>query len=160
LYSKVLDGSIPDIHADIPSELYDTDVVSGTMNGDRSDSRNYICPPDLFRYCANGISNDISVAYVLANSTHHTSGSNNRLSNGIYGRIPSILFRPISNVKKLENVFNSCRNITPHLWDTDASDGQMFPSNLFEYNKSLTSVSGIFAGIYIPSKIAIPDTLF
>ena len=158
LYSKVKDGSINQISKIIPTELYDTNTVSGPMTGTRETSRNYVCPPDLFRYCAN--QSNTSVSQVLGSSSTATSGSSNRLTNGINGRIPEILFRPLSNVTALTYVFANCYNITPHKWDTDDSLGEMFPADLFAYNTKLTNLSGIFQGLYIPQNVQITETLF
>lgn len=158
LYANILNGTVTELPSTIPSELYDNQVVSGPMTNTRETSRNYICPPDLFRYCTN--SSIVELTDVLGYSSSFTSGSTSRLTNGIYGRIPAVLFRPLTNVTSMTYVFCDCHNITPHTWNTDSDEGEMFPPDLFRYNTKLTNVTGMFIGLYIPENIAIPGTLF
>ena len=158
LYSKVLNGTITSLSSTIPAELYDTKTVSGTMTNTRETSRNYICSPDLFRYCAN--SSTVILNDVLGYSTNFTSGSVSRLTNGIHGRIPSVLFRPLTNATSLKYVFRHSHNVTPHIWGTDAETGHMVPEDLFKYNTKVTDLQGMFIGLYIPNNVTFPGTLF
>ena len=128
------------------------------MTNTRETSRNYICSPDLFRYCAN--SSTVILNDVLGYSTNFTSGSVSRLTNGIHGRIPSVLFRPLTNATSLKYVFRHSHNVTPHIWGTDAETGHMVPEDLFKYNTKVTDLQGMFIGLYIPNNVTFPGTLF
>jgi hypothetical protein len=119
---------------------------------------NYICAPDLFRYCAN--SNQLTLDYVLGNASVYTTGQNVRTNQGIYGRVPKYLFKHLTAVQKLSNVFYLNLNITPYTWNDETNSGMMIHPDTLYYNKSLLNVSGLFAGIHVPAKIVIPATLF
>lgn len=162
LWSKVQDGSITDLPKTLPDDFYDPDHAkqSDSYVGDRSDSMNYICPPDLFRYCANLTSTNIS--YVLANSSSYTisSAGLNRLSQGIYGRIPKRLFEPLTNITNIEDVFNESTCVSPYTWPTAGGYGNMVHPDTFANNLNLRSVRGLFKGMYVPTNVVFPNTMF
>ena len=82
-----------------------------------------------------------------------------KTNNGIYGRIPSRLFKPLTNISSLSNVFAYCYCINPYTWNDENNNGQMFPPDMLSNNTALKSVSGLFKGIYVPAKVVIPSTL-
>lgn len=160
-YSKVQDGSITEIEKDLPASFSnedDTKKCQDETKPVRHTSMNYICPPDLFRYCTTSA----NVAYCLSNSSVYTwePGNQYRENYGIYGRISPILFKPLTAVTTLSHVFYNCHNVTPYTWNTPEEYGKIVHPDLLANNRSLTDVSGLFRGIYIPENIIIPDTLF
>lgn len=162
LWSKVQDGSIVDIPSTLPAEFYDTDHAkqNPAYVGNRSDSMNYICPPDLFRYC-----NDqpgVTVDYILANASYATylPGGVDRLNQGIYGRIPKYLFKPLTKIQNIRYVFHECTCVTPYTWNNQDGYGNMVHVDTFANNTNLLSVQGVFNGIYVPTDIVIPNGLF
>ena len=161
LYSKVLDGTITDISPELPAEFSDADNAKTNPNSsgiDREDSMNYICAPDLFRYCKN--TSSLTLSYVLGNVSTYTVGSNVRTNQGIYGRIPKYLFQPVSLAQNLNYVFYMNMGITPYTWYDDDNYGNMIHVDTLSYNTGLKSVQGIFAGIHVPANIIIPTALF
>lgn len=161
LYAKIIDGSITDISSVLPDEFTDSDnakVNPDATNTPRAESRNYICAPDLFRYCKDTAA--LQLEYVLADVSYYTAGTNVRENQGIYGRIPKYLFKPLTTIQSLANVFYLNRNITPYTWYDDQSSGNMLHVDTFTANTALTNISGIFAGIHVPANIIIPNTLF
>nr|DAY68842.1 MAG TPA: hypothetical protein [Caudoviricetes sp.] len=118
---------------------------------------NYIVPSDLFKYCVNNTNTNIS--NVLTGSGRKTDNGVQRYNYGIYGRIPNRIFKTLTNISSLTNVFAYCRCINPYTWNDDSNNGQMFPSDMLSNNTALKSVSGLFCGIYIPAKVVIPSTL-
>ena len=161
LYSKVLDGTIKDLPSTLPAEFSDSDNTKTNPSPtgiQRSESMNYICAPDLFRYCTNTSSIDLS--YVLGNVSTYTSGPSVRTNQGIYGRIPKYLFNPLTTAQNLNHVFYMNMNITPYTWHDEQSNGNMVHPDTFRSNTQLLNITGIFAGIHVPSKIVIPTTLF
>ena len=123
----------------------------------RLDNMNYIVPSDLFKYCVNNTNTNIS--YVLVGSGRKTITGVQRYNYGIYGRIPSRLFKPLTNISSLSNVFAYCYCINPYTWNDENNNGQMFPPDMLSNNTALKSVSGLFKGIYVPAKVVIPSTL-
>ena len=161
LYSKVLDGSITDISSTLPSAFYNADDNRKPLEPTgivRHESMNYICPPDLFRYCTTSA----SVNYCLSNSSNYTwpGGDVYRENGGIYGRIPKDLFKPLTTASTISYVFYDCHNVTPYTWNNDTESGNMMHPDMFINNKSLSNVSGLFKGLYVPENIVIPSTLF
>lgn len=162
LWSKVQDGSITDIAKTLPDDFYDPDhgKQSQSYAGNRSDSMNYICPPDLFRYCADLTSTTVS--YALANSSNYTSASSgvNRLNQGIYGRIPKRLFGPLTKIQNITNVFYEATCVSPYTWPDSNGYGYMIHPDTFAANTNLRSVQGLFKGFYVPQDVVFPTTMF
>lgn len=159
-YQKVLDGTINDISSTLPAEFSDPDNAKtnpSPAGTPRSESMNYICSPDLFRYCVNSTSTRLD--YALGNVSVYTVGPNVRTNQGIYGRVPKYLFKPLTNIQNLHYVFYQNLNITPYTWHDEQSNGNMLHPDTFRSNTQLINITGIFAGIHVPSKIVIPTTL-
>lgn len=160
LYQNIQSGVITDIDPNIPSEFFNEDDMRYPLSPagqNRLDSMNYIVPSDLFKYCVNNTNTNIS--NVLTGSGRKTVNGVQRYNYGIYGRIPNRIFKTLTNISSLTNVFAYCRCINPYTWNDDSNNGQMFPSDMLSNNTALESVSGLFCGIYIPAKVVIPSTL-
>lgn len=161
LYEKITQGVITDISPNIPDAFLNTDDLKTPLNPTgykRTDSMNYICPPDIFRYCYNNSSTDVT--NVFFRGSRKTDGGIKRENYGIYGRIPEDIFKPITAVTSLVNTFQYCYNIAPYTWSDGNTSGQMFPPNLFTSNTVLRQIAGLFSGVIIPENVVIPSTLF
>lgn len=118
---------------------------------------NYICPADLFAYCANDKGTDVTNA--LANSGK--INTNKQVITGYCGRIPNLLFRPIDRVTNLSGIFGGVNTVMPHRWCevNGANDGVMYPSDLFS-GSSATNISSIFSGNEIWGGTVVSKELF
>jgi hypothetical protein len=122
---------------------------------------NYFCAPDIFKYCVNATATTIDQA--LRHVNHRYCGGDIR---GAYGRIPEMLFYPISNITKLEAVLynNSC--LFPHSWgrydmiESAYVQGVLYPEDLFKGMNRLRSIPGLFGGTLIWPKTRVPENLF
>lgn len=162
LYQNIQSGVITDIDPNIPSEFFNEDDMRYPLSPagqNRLDSMNYIVPSDLFKYCVNNTNTNISDALTSTSSGRKTNYGVQRYNYGIYGRIPNRIFKTLTNISSLTNVFAYCYCINPYTWNDDSNNGQMFPSDMLSNNTALKSVSGLFRGIYIPTKVVIPSTL-
>ena len=160
LYNKITSGTITDINPTIPEEFFNPDDMRYPTNptgNERLDSMNYFCPADLFKYCVNSSSTNIS--YAVYYSSRKDSGIS-RYNYGLYGRLPRDIFKPLSNVVNLQYVFAYGYCITPYTWDDQNGSGDMFHPDMLSNNTALKSVRGLFQGIYIPAKVVVPATLF
>lgn len=163
LYSDILNGTIKTISPEFPSRLFDeNDSKTPTLNADLyQDSQkvmNYLCPPDLFRYCEN--SSSVNVKGIFYNSGRESDSGYNYLDYGIRGRICPFLFSPINKVTNLSNMFYLCKLISPYTWPTDAENGLMFSSDLFSELKGLTTLTLTFAFTEIKKNVIISPSQF
>ena len=160
LYANILNGSITDISSVLPIEFYDEDDLKSPLSPTgkaRVESMNYICPPDLFRYCTPSA----NISYCLSDASTYTWSNNiYRTDYGIYGRIPKQLFKPLTTAATISYVFYNCHNVTPYTWYDGSAYGNMVHPETFINNKSITSFEGLFKGIYVPANVIIPSTLF
>lgn len=159
LYSKVTSGQITTLSPVLPDEFdneYDLRSNSNPSGYVRRDSMNFICAPDLFRYCYDNANTDISyaMAYVSVKG-----GITSTYNYGLYGRVCGYLFKPLSNVSTLKGVFHTNYNITPYAWPYGNESGLMFAPELLSYNKALKSIPKLFRGIKIPANVQMPATL-
>ena len=165
-YFFVSTGVITDISKDLPQEFSDPDDLldydnSGQSGYDhvRMNSRNFICPPDLFKYCTTGA----NVDYCLSSTSDYTytPSLTYRYNRGIYGRIPKQLFDPLTTATQLRYVFYNCFNITPYTWNKGSQRGNMLHEDTFaKVGTALQNIEGIFKGMYVPNKISFPNRLF
>ena len=161
-----MSGTITDISKDLPYEFSDPDDLrtyeaSGqTSYGHvRMNSSNFICPPDLFKYCTT----NANVDYCLSSTTGYTyvPSSSYRYNRGIYGRIPKQLFDPLTTTTQLKYVFYNCHNVTPYTWNNASQKGSMLHEDTFAKNGSaLQNIEGLFKGLYVPNKVTFPNRLF
>ena len=159
LYSKVLSGQIPTLSPTLPGEFSNIDdsKSNSTPSGQiRRDSMNFICPPDLFRYCKNDV--DTTIQKVLSECTQRGQSTASYLY-GLYGRVPSYIFKPLSNVNNIVGVFSNNDNLTPYTWRYGDEFGQMFSPDLLSSNRYLKSISYLFSGLTIPANVIMPATL-
>lgn len=161
LYSKIESGEITDISPVLPDIFFNADDLKSTSQPSgkvRLESMNYICPPDLFRYCYNNSSTDVTCC--LYRSSRKTDSGIYRQDWGLYGRIPTDIFKPVSQITNLNYVFQFCYNVCPYTWSDGNTSGQMFAPEMLYNNVALKSVKGLFSGLYIPADVIVPPTLF
>ena len=148
---------------ELPKEFDISDDYKECTDLTKSDKRrvmNYICPPDLFRYCVN--TGTTNIKYALTNSGREENLNYDYERYGLPGRIPPHIFEPVNKVSSFEGIFYYCKMLNPSSWPTNGSEvGDMYPKELFESNSnSLTDITALFAFTEVPSKIAIPSGLF
>lgn len=114
--------------------------ITDTTILDRLNTSNYFCPPDLFAYCKNDSNTSISNCF-----------SGNRyeedwLNKGFFGRIPSVLFKPLSEITTADGVFSSM-HYTPETWGISILNtyGILFPSDLLYPLSKVRSMQSLFA---------------
>ena len=162
LYQSVVNGTVTTLPLEIPAEMDDENDSRTCLNASSYTAKriimNYICPSDLFMYCENISTIDVSNTFYGSGISSDITG--NYQSYGICGRIPPRLFKPISNVSKLEGIFYYCFMVNPYTWPSVTDSGYMYPENLFADLRNLTSVSLLFSYNEIPSNITLPSSLF
>ena len=119
---------------------------------------NYFCPPDIFKYCVNTGSTNISYALGRASGDY-----SNGTMYGLYGRIPEMIFYPLNGLSAFSNVFNGNRLMFPYSWmhtsNGEIVDGIEYPSNLFS-GATVTRIDGLFASTRIWPNTKMPSNLF
>lgn len=129
------------------------------IDGDKSKftATNYLCPPDLFRYCANIYSTNIS--YALSNGSG-VYNYNTRTISGLRGKIPVSIFEPLSALTAVTGVFSSNLAIFPYLWANGTTSGQMYDNTLLSPLTNVEDLSGLFSSTKIWGLTTIPSGLF
>lgn len=157
LYTDVSNGTIncspviPDVFKDAASSI----APPSSVHANRK-VLNYLCSPDLFYYCTNGIN-------MVINGVFSGSGRPNGrqtydyFNYGIRGRIPTNLFKPVSNVTDLSRTFLRCPLILPYKWNNSTRDiGEMFSKEMFAGLTKLTNISYMFYFCVIPANVIVP----
>lgn len=131
------------------SEYYRLDLnktKASAYNFGKPDDLNYICAPDLFRYCANSRGTLISYAFSACGTNGTaTSGNDSCTSYGLAGRIPPQLLRPLSNIQSIEGLFMLCGRFASYT----NTNGEIYqiPEDFFNYTPKLTNLTLTFAGM-------------
>ena len=137
------DNVVPDELMDYQNEPLDADQMTyNVIGGDYGEVakrdiftvRNYFCPPDIFRYCENTPTIDISAIFLKASYGIVDGETTNPRVSGYYGKCPPMLFRPISNLYTMDEVFYGFKMMLPYSWKNGA---KQYPPQLFS---PLTSV--------------------
>lgn len=157
LYTDVLNGIIncspviPDVFKDAAASI----APPSSVHANRK-ILNYLCSPDLFYYCTNGTN-------MVINGVFSDSGRLNKsptydyFNYGIRGRIPTNLFKPVSNVTDLSMTFHCCPLILPYKWNNSTGDiGEMFSKQMFAGLTKLTNISYMFYFCVIPADVIVP----
>lgn len=135
----------------------DIDNVSKLLDKGDNDVRdhvlNFITAPDIFRYCAT----DCKLAYAFAHCGLNYSASSisggtissgeNYTTKGITGRIPSYLFKQVTNTTDISGIFKFCRRISGYIEDSVI---YIIPKQLFNYTPNINVLLDTFQGIDIP----------
>lgn len=122
---------------------------------------NYICAPDLFRYCKN--SSSLSIQNIFENCGYRDSNNDKQQANpkldfyGLKGRIVPYLFKPISEVTDISNMFSHCTCLSPYITEitNENPDGNAYviPKTLFKYAPKIIRLSNTFEGCTFPYNI-------
>lgn len=134
----------------------DTGATRVTTNVlDKVETLHYMCPPDLFRYCANlnstkiqGIFENCGLNYSV-NTGGWINTNEGYYSTGITGRIPPYLLRPLSNITDISYMFKNCKRLSSYMKDSLI---YQIPKDFFSYAPKITSLIETFQGLaFIPS---------
>lgn len=157
LYTAVSNGTI-NCSPTIPDVFKDTAASIDPPSSVHANRKvlNYLCSPDLFYYCTNGTN-------MVINGVFSGSGRPNGnptydcFNYGIRGRIPTNLFKPVSNVTDLSMTFHCCPLILPYKWNNSTGDiGEMFSKQMFAGLTKLTNISYMFCFCVIPADVIVP----
>ena len=134
------------------------DVQLVTANTVKTETLNYMCAPDLLRYCSNtssvgvtGLFEDCGFNYGVGYSGGTMRSDENYYSLGIQGRIPPYLLRPISEVSDISRMFKNCRRISSYSTGTSI---YQIPEKFFSYATKVNSLVQTFQGLSL-----IPNTI-
>lgn len=132
-------------------------VDNETTSFFRESHQNYAIPTDLFRYCSSnctlsGILNDlfwVENTLTTNSSTGYKSIVTGSKIEGILGRIPMRLLESLTSSTEFDNIFSNTyfdAFVSPSGTSATAiTTGLMYPPDLFQYNTSLTKLSGVFS---------------
>ena len=127
---------------------------------------NYFCPPDILNYCLNVNTLNINGIFSQAGQYATSTSSGNQML-GLRGKIPPYLFKNVTQIGVLENVFAGSRNFFPYRWGWKTGDeseptviGVLYPPMLFEGLENLYSVNGMFADTVLWGSARVPTQLF
>ena len=138
-------------------EEHDTRVYPEIKYNDEwstSSSLNFICSPDLFRYCSNSGSLNINGIFSSCgyNSNADAQWVSPRIENyGLKGRIVPYLFKPISNVTSIEKMFYRCSLLSSYEYNQQAA--YVIPKTLFSYATKINNLKYAFYGTTYPQNI-------
>lgn len=144
-------------------DLNDMDEATGYALGNDNYRRmfmkpNYFCPPDIFKYCKNFDNLNISRALTRV-SGEYKSGS----ISGFRGRIPEMIFQPLTLLSFAHEVFSENYSLFPYYWFRRVNGvetrGEEYPPMLFE-NLELQEINGMFANTRMWPKSLVPVSFF
>lgn len=115
---------------------------------------NYICAPDLFRYCNN--INNLSIYNIFKECGYSSNYSIRWVSPqikdyGLKGRIVPYLLKPISNVSSIQGMFFNCSLLSPYV--NKEGIAYVIPQTFFSYAPKITDLSQAFYGTTYPQNI-------
>lgn len=132
---------------ELPDNFYD---INNTYNNPSASTylrtMNYVCPPDLFRYCINNTNTVVN--YALAGSNKRGSAGDDKY--GMTGRIPAKLFEPINQSNTIIGVFSGFLYLAPYSWphideDGRSQEGRIYPPELLKtFGSRLRNISYLF----------------
>lgn len=107
--------------------------LANTEALDKPEYLNYMCAPDLFRYCINKSSLNVTGVFEDCGKSY---------TEGITGRIPPYLLRPINKVSSISDMFKNCIRLSSYI-DEDSTIYQI-PKDFFKYAPSITKLTRTF----------------
>ena len=118
--------------------------------------RNYLCAPDIFRYCANSFDTSISSIFQYGSPTITIDGC------GIKGTIPPFIFEPISEIFEIQGVFSRCRGVLPYKWaryenGVKIEDGILYPPTMLSKLKNLYVFANVFSNTTVWGNAVCPE---
>lgn len=125
-------------------------VAYGTNNGSveiySNTTLNFLCAPDLLRYCTtnavfNGLFAESGINYPY---TTWETGALTFKDFGIKGRIPSYLLKPVPLATSINSMFLNCKLISAY-----KSSGQIYkiPKGFLSYTPKVVDLSSAFSGM-------------
>lgn len=172
LYQMIKDGVNTELPLELPVELEANYIPENTPRADdvnnydneRFNTRSYMCPPDIFRYCKNEESTIITRAFYSCGGpdiTREGYPASAFIEYGLYGVIPPYLFEPVNNVTNLSEIFYRTTGILPYRWGHYGNEnGLMFAPDLFTGMKKLRTLTGMFGFIHMYNRCKIANTQF
>lgn len=138
---------IEQVHSDFSVDLIYSQNKSDT-------SVNYICPPDLLRYCTptcnvEGLFELCGVDYI---GTTGVFNGHDKYNDGIKGRICPYMLKPVSGVTSIARMFKYCRMLSGY---EDASNIYLIPPSFFDYTPKLSNLTEAFEGIIYPEGVTL-----
>lgn len=125
---------------------------------------NYMFAPDIFRYCVNATTTDVSGVFSDSSGEFKKEEYEEGYIEGLRGTLPEFVFEPINRIQTLRSIFESCRSIFPYRWGSVVEgqeiDGSTYPPKLFDNMPNLYDISKMFSGGRIWGKTVIPEGLF
>lgn len=115
-------------------------AIANTQTLDKPEFLNYMCAPDLFRYCINKSELDIS-------SVFQDCGKSDSV--GLTGRIPPYLLQPINKVYSLNRLFYNCSRLSSYI-DKDGTIYQI-PKDFFKYAPNIIILTETFKNLKFQS---------
>lgn len=118
--------------------------------------RNYLCAPDIFRYCANSYDTSITSIFQYGSPTITIDGC------GIKGTIPPFIFEPISEVFEIQGVFSRCRGVLPYKWaryenGVKIENGILYPPTMLSKLKNLYVFANVFSNTTVWGNAVCPE---
>lgn len=156
------DLNLPTVYPEtfIPNGQTDIDPTDFSMgidntNGiyDRLNTSNYFCPPDIFAYCKND--RDTIVDNCFAGIDRDNT---EWIESGFFGRIPACIFAPLSNIVRLNGIFQGM-HFTPTKWGV-SENGTLVPPSLLSPCVNVQELQYMFASINVWGKTVYPADLF
>lgn len=117
-------------------------------------SLNFICSPDLFRYCSNN--SNLNINGIFSSCGYNSNASiewvSPKIENyGLKGRIVPYLFKPISNITSIEKMFYQCSLLSSY--EDNQSIAYVIPKTLFSYATKISNLKYAFYGTTYPQNI-------
>lgn len=119
-----------------------------------STNLNFICAPDLLRYCENKSTTNLVGLFSECGYTSNNLSEymypriNNELINdfGLHGRIPPYFLKPVSNITDISYMFNDCSLLSSYTVDGQDSINYLIPKTFFSYAKNIQNLKATFRG--------------
>lgn len=154
-YAWEFDGiNKPDFEGDNYDDQHlDNVFIPIQVFGTRSGTLNFMCAPDLLRYCKN----NANITKLFYNSGHSSNGNiiytnyPDKPDYGIKGRIPPYLLKPVYNATSINQMFTNCKQLSSYKTDTNVV--YLIPKSFLTYTPSLTNYVEAFAGLIFPPNI-------
>lgn len=163
----LFDGD-PD-HKTTESGVENLDVTNFTVPqiphpvaGDTGGTKNFMCAPDLLRYCQSSC--NVTKLFAYSGHNNHDGSRGNTFSQsrvegtyGIKGRIvPWLLYslKKASSVN-LTGMFIDCKMLSSYKSNTEGSSVYLIPEDLFAWCPNVSSLQETFSGLVFPSGISL-----
>lgn len=135
-------------------------VYSNDRYGSKLETLNFMCPPDLLRYCKPSC--DITGLFEYCGYNFENVGKggfipkdedSNMFGKGIKGRIVPYLLKPVYQIENISNLFKYCRNLSSY---TDMlGNVYQIPKDFFKYTPKIVFLSCAFQGLVFPKNVEL-----